>query len=219
MTSDRPIASLGSLAARLMALDHCLLLARHGQTEWNLQDRMTTDTDVPLSALGEGQARGLGEALRGAVFDGVWVSPLKRAGATAELALGAAAAGGGAVTIDARLTEPSAGPFEGIAFADLRHGPDGALRAAFARYADERSPVYPDGAEPVPAAAARARDFLDAIAATPGRHLAVSHGALIRIMVCALVGLDPLRFRRLHIGNCRAALLGFDPEQLVGLNL
>jgi broad specificity phosphatase PhoE len=54
------------------------------------------------------------------------------------------------------------------------------------------------------------------------RHLAVSHGAFIRILLCVFLGSDPRLYRRLKVDNCHAALLKFYPEpphQLVGLNL
>lgn len=217
--SDR--SDRGRLAAPVMALEHCLLLVRHGQTQLNAEHRLATHTDVPLTRTGLEQAARLADSLAGAAFDRAYSSPLQRAAATAEVALDRARTASACI-LDTRLAEPSAGPFEGMRFADLEHGRDLALTSAYARYVDEADPVFPSGAEPLERSTARARGFLDEIEATPGRYFAASHGAMIRLLISDFLGLDPRRYTRLKLDNCHAALLKFYPEpphQLVGLNL
>ena len=68
-----------------------LVLLRHGQTAWSVSGQHTGRTDLPLTNVGEQQARDAGERLRLAFPDGfaptnVFVSPLSRARLTAELA-------------------------------------------------------------------------------------------------------------------------------------
>src|SRR5437773_1390646 len=46
-----------------------LLLLRHGQSQWNLENRFTGWIDVPLSPRGEAEARAAGEKLRGRRYD------------------------------------------------------------------------------------------------------------------------------------------------------
>lgn len=60
---------------------HKLILLRHGQSEWNLQNRFTGWTDVDLSEQGKKEARNAGKLLRegGYEFDLVYTSLLKRA--------------------------------------------------------------------------------------------------------------------------------------------
>ncbi len=65
-----------------------LVILRHGQTEYNKQHLMTGKRDVPLTAVGEDQARTAGKLLDGFVFDHVFSSNLSRAFNTAALALG-----------------------------------------------------------------------------------------------------------------------------------
>jgi probable phosphoglycerate mutase len=103
-----------------MALEHCLLIVRHGQTQWNLEDRMASHTDVPLTPVGLAQADLLVDSLTGAA-DRAWALPMKRALLTARTALRHATINR-EVTADPRLLEPSAGPFEGVTFAELAHG-------------------------------------------------------------------------------------------------
>ncbi|MBI1340714.1 2,3-diphosphoglycerate-dependent phosphoglycerate mutase [bacterium] len=66
-----------------------LALVRHGQSEWNLQDRFTGWWDVDLTAQGEIEARNAGVLLKetGAAFDCAYASVLKRAIRTLWLAL------------------------------------------------------------------------------------------------------------------------------------
>src|SRR4051794_6242187 len=61
-------------------------LARHGETEWTITGQHTGRTDVPLTGRGEQNSRSLGERLRGTEFERVFVSPLRRARRTCELA-------------------------------------------------------------------------------------------------------------------------------------
>ena len=60
---------------------HKLVLLRHGQSDWNLENRFTGWTDVDLSATGIEEARGAGQVLldRGFTFDVAYTSVLKRA--------------------------------------------------------------------------------------------------------------------------------------------
>ena len=58
-----------------------LVLVRHGQSTWNLENRFTGWTDVDLTDLGREEARGAGKLLRedGYDFDIAYTSVLKRA--------------------------------------------------------------------------------------------------------------------------------------------
>ena len=60
---------------------HTLVLVRHGESTWNLDNRFTGWTDVPLTATGVAQARQAGQLLReaGFEFDLAYTSVLKRA--------------------------------------------------------------------------------------------------------------------------------------------
>ncbi len=56
-----------------------LVLLRHGESQWNLENRFTGWVDVPLSPKGEQEARAAGEKLNGFRFDRAYTSVLKRA--------------------------------------------------------------------------------------------------------------------------------------------
>ena len=69
-----------------------LVLLRHGQSQWNLENRFTGWVDVDLTAEGEAQARRGGELMgeAGLAFDRAYASVLTRAIRTGEIALQAA---------------------------------------------------------------------------------------------------------------------------------
>jgi 2,3-bisphosphoglycerate-dependent phosphoglycerate mutase len=56
-----------------------LVLVRHGQSQWNLDNRFTGWVDVPLTETGEKEARRAGEHLKGIKFNQAFTSVLQRA--------------------------------------------------------------------------------------------------------------------------------------------
>ena len=103
-----------------------LVLLRHGQSQWNLENRFTGWVDVDLSPQGEAEARHGGELIKasGTTFDRAYTSVLKRAIRTAELALGAAGQSRVPLTKDWRLNERHYGGLTGLNKAETaaKHG-------------------------------------------------------------------------------------------------
>lgn len=64
-----------------------LILLRHGESQWNLENRFTGWVDVPLSAKGVEEARQAGEKLRGFIFNRAFSSVLTRANDTLRIVL------------------------------------------------------------------------------------------------------------------------------------
>jgi 2,3-bisphosphoglycerate-dependent phosphoglycerate mutase len=73
-------------------MSNILVLLRHGQSQWNLENRFTGFHDVDLTAQGEEEAKAAGEQLKkaGLTFDHVFTSTQLRANRTAKIALEAA---------------------------------------------------------------------------------------------------------------------------------
>src|SRR4051794_21856846 len=91
-----------------------LVLVRHGATEWSVDGRHTSYTDLPLTADGERQAQALAAALSGRYFAAVLCSPRQRARHTADLA------GLKVTDITEDLAEWNYGEYEGITTASIR---------------------------------------------------------------------------------------------------
>jgi broad specificity phosphatase PhoE len=198
--------------------DRRLVLVRHGATVWNAEGRFTSRTDVELSPAGVEQAEAAGRALAGIAIDRVVCSPLRRARATGER-IAAALPAAPPVTIDERLREIDAGPFEGLTGAEIEAGP---MAAEFHRWRSETDPVWPDGTETYGSAVARARSFFDDVRGLPGTTLAATHGSLARVLVTAVIlGGDPGLHRRMWLDHCHCVVVALDesPPRLMALNV
>ena len=92
-----------------------LVLIRHGQSEYNLQNRFAGWIDTPLTAEGINQALAAGDLLKNIHFmpAEVWASPLDRARKTAGHILSKLGIAESIVQIDARLVERSYGGLSG----------------------------------------------------------------------------------------------------------
>jgi len=64
-----------------------MILLRHGESQWNLENRFTGWVDVPLSAKGTEEAKAAAEKLKGYTFDRAFTSVLKRANDTLNIVL------------------------------------------------------------------------------------------------------------------------------------
>ena len=92
-----------------------LFIARHGQTQWNVENKICGRTDVPLTALGQEQAKALAENARGLKLDRIIASPLLRAKQTAAAV---AEVCGLPVEYDDRLMEQEYGIYEAKSTSD-----------------------------------------------------------------------------------------------------
>lgn len=105
-----------------------LILLRHGQSQWNLENRFTGWVDVDLTAEGEAQGRQSGELIAAAGFEpaAMFTSVLKRAKRTGALALDAAGLKDVPVVEDWRLNERHYGGLTGLDKAETTtlHGED-----------------------------------------------------------------------------------------------
>ncbi len=105
-----------------------LILLRHGQSQWNLENRFTGWVDVDLTAEGEAQARRGGALIAETGFKPavMFTSVLTRAKRTGALALQAAGLTGVPVVEDWRLNERHYGGLTGLDKAEtaLKHGED-----------------------------------------------------------------------------------------------
>jgi broad specificity phosphatase PhoE len=163
-----------------------VLLVRHGETPWNAEGRYQGQTDIPLSEVGEEQARKLGARLAGVPTTRAVASPLSRARRTAEFALGTGRAS--MLTTDAGLQEIHHGDWEGKLAHEIAAG-DGARFAAW-RSAPES--VLMPGGESLDHVIDRAWPSLQRACAGLGDAdvlLVVAHDAVNRVLLCRVLGI------------------------------
>jgi alpha-ribazole phosphatase len=177
-----------------------ILLARHGETDWNRDGRWQGHSNTSLNARGREQARELADELNEEI-DVVYSSDLARARETAEIVAGRL---GLDVRLDPRLRERGFGSWEGLTRSEIEERDAEALT----RWRDGNGHGA-DDAEPYDAFAERMRGFLeDVLARHPGeRVLVIAHGGSIRVIHALATGLDYVRDRGLipPVANCAVA--------------
>ncbi|MDQ4019585.1 MAG: histidine phosphatase family protein [Actinomycetota bacterium] len=168
-----------------------ILLARHGETDWNAERRWQGHTDRPLNERGWAQARALAERLDATRLEAIYSSDLQRAHDTA--ALVADRQGVELLTMP-ELREVDVGTWAGLTKADVeREHPEAfeRWRAGYAAWEDGET--YEQMSERVGAAVLRIAD-----AHPDAPVLIVSHGGCIRAIHAAALGLDVHTYRRLR---------------------
>jgi 2,3-bisphosphoglycerate-dependent phosphoglycerate mutase len=186
-----------------------ILLARHGETDWNREGRFQGHADPPLNETGRAQAAELAAELEGVELAAVYSSPLRRALETA--AVVAAVHGFEPVTVDA-LREVDVGSWQGLTRAEI----EARCPEQFARWLDydkgwQDGESYEEMGRRVVAA------LLELAADHEGeRILAVTHGGPIRAAFAFADGTSHAEARRLGptIGNVFLAEFAVEGEAL-----
>jgi probable phosphoglycerate mutase len=168
-----------------------LYLVRHGQTDLSLANRFCGDIDPPLNATGLAMAEALAARYGGEPWAAIYASPRLR---TRQTAAPTAARAALEVRIEEGLREISYGEWEGRAESEVEERD----AARFHAWAAHPGQVAPPGGETGQQIAARAVAAIEAIRArhADGRVLVVSHKATLRVLLCALLGIDVDQFRR-----------------------
>jgi probable phosphoglycerate mutase len=175
-----------------------IVLARHGETDWNRERRFQGHADMPLNEVGRAQAAALAAQLEGEPFSSVYTSPLRRAAETAEIV---AARLGVGVRPHPALKEVDVGSWSGLSEQEVEaRYPEG-----YARWLENRAAGWHDG-ETYEELAARVVAGLHEIAREHADEhvLAVTHGGPIRSARAVALGLsgDEIHRRMAPLVNC-----------------
>jgi 2,3-bisphosphoglycerate-dependent phosphoglycerate mutase len=96
-----------------------LILLRHGESQWNLENRFTGWVDIPLSPKGEKEANQAGEKLKGYKFAKGYTSVLRRAIDTMDIVLKIIGQSNLPLERDKALNERHYGALQGLNKADI----------------------------------------------------------------------------------------------------
>ncbi|MFE3796580.1 acid phosphatase [Nocardia tengchongensis] len=175
-----------------------LIVLRHGETAWSAARRHTGRTDIPLTEIGEAQARSAGTLLRGLDLSNPLVlsSPRQRALRTAELA------GLTGVIVDDDLVEWDYGEYEGLTTPEIQR----------------MSPGWTiwTGAVPEGESAEHVRKRADHVLATVIPELAtrdvvlVGHGHFSRALISRWAEFEVVEGRRFFLSTAAVTVLGHD---------
>ncbi len=169
-------------------------LARHGQTESNLEGRYAGYSREPITDAGRTQMRALASRLAHCGVAEIWTSEVPRACESADVVgrvLGAP------IRTDARLNEMQLGPWEGMTEEEVARQ----FPSAHAVWCELPDRLVLDGRETLAAVATRIDAAVRDAAHQPHPVLLVSHVAPIRVAVLTALGLPLNQYKRLHMGN------------------
>ncbi|MFF9347786.1 histidine phosphatase family protein [Streptomyces sp. NPDC014734] len=180
-----------------------LILIRHGETEWSRSGRHTSYTDLPLTALGELQARALAPLLADRRIALTLVSPSVRARRTAELA------GLTAPRVTPELREWDYGGYEGVTTDEIhRTRPDWNL------WTDGVTPGSGTHPGETPGEVGARADRVLAEAAEAARRdtdrdvALVAHSHFLRVLTARYLGLTPAEGTLFQLATGAVSRLG-----------
>jgi broad specificity phosphatase PhoE len=168
-----------------------ILLARHGESDWNRTKQWQGFADRPLTELGRQQARELAERLRETELEAVYSSDLQRARETAEIV---AKTKGLRVESTPDLREVDVGSWSGLTRAEAEQRfPDGYARWLNGGEGWDDGETYGQMGERVVRAVHRIAETHQG-----ERVLLVAHGGSIRAVHAAALGVDVHTYRRIQ---------------------
>ena len=167
-----------------------LFLIRHGQTDFSRENRFCGAIDPPLNDVGLRMADAFAAAYAHLEWNAIYTSPRQRARQTADALARRVTT---RVTADDGLAEIAYGEWEGMRHDEVQ----AKWPEAYAYWSADVASRGTPGGETAFGVASRAAPVLERVRMKypDGRVLVVSHKATIRIMVCALLGMDVRLFR------------------------
>jgi len=176
-----------------------VVLVRHGETEWSLQYRHTSHTDLPLTEHGRQAAASLRPLLASRQFALVLTSPRQRARETAALA------GFSNAEVCDDLQEWDYGDDEGRTTAEIREE-----RPGWSVWTDG-----PKNGETITHVAARADRVIDRTLRAGGDVLVFAHAHIMRVLTARWLTLEPELGKRFLLRTAAPSRLGWEHDYRV----
>jgi 2,3-bisphosphoglycerate-dependent phosphoglycerate mutase len=194
-----------------------LVLIRHGESQWNLENRFTGWTDVPLTPKGEEEARHGGEEIKaaGISFDLAFTSVLERATRTLDIVLDVLGQSSIPVVRDEALNERHYGDLQGLNKAETAQ-----------KFGDEQVHIWrrsydvpPPNGESLKDTAARTLPYFEATIVPElraGKNVLISaHGNSLRSIVMQLEELTPSEILQVNLGTGVPFFYDVEPDGAV----
>ena len=189
-----------------------LVLIRHGQSQWNLENRFTGWVDVPITPLGAVEAHRAATELKGIRFDLAFTSKLKRAQETLAIILKDISQTAIPVIEAEALNERHYGDLQGLNKAEVAKKYGDAQVHIWRRSFDVRPPGT--AGESLKDTAARTLPYFQSAILPEARAgkktLVVAHGNSLRAILMDLDRLTPDQIMTVNIDTCRPILYEID---------
>ncbi|MEW6378325.1 MAG: histidine phosphatase family protein [bacterium] len=198
-----------------------ILVIRHGETSWNKEKIFRGRVDISLSETGRQQVSLLGRRLRGQPIQGIYTSPLKRAVETA-LAVQGEQSESPPIMQEDMLIDIDYGSWEKKGHIQVQQEyPD-----LYQEWLEAPHMVHiPDG-ESLSSVRQRVETFLDRLIIQHDQTenqaplVLVSHRVVIKMLFCAVLGLDNSHFWQIRQDTAALSMLDYQSGKfiLTGLN-
>jgi probable phosphoglycerate mutase len=191
-----------------------IYIVRHGETDWNLQEKMMGVTDIPLNKRGEKQAEAIAQDLKDIPIDIIYSSPLSRTIRTATIINKHHHL---PIIETPDLREREFGELEGIHYKEIQSYHAGLMFSETWNYPDYRPP----GGESANDVYTRVLKFIEYILRkNKGKSiLLVSHGVTIRILIAALLGNPPKYLNDIRFKNASLAVIEVSDDKKTTLHI
>jgi probable phosphoglycerate mutase len=186
-----------------------IILARHGETKWNVEEVFRGRTDVELNQTGIKQAELLAKYLSKHKIDAIYSSPLKRAVKTAEIIAGYH---GLDIEVAPGLIDFDCGDWHGL----LRQEVQDKYKELYDLWVNHPDKVKIPGGESLNDVGERAISVLDdVIAKHGGTVILVAHRVVNKVLICALLGLDNSHFWNIRQDICGITTFVYENGQFI----
>ena len=186
-----------------------LILARHGETEWNVEEVFRGRIDIGLNETGAKQAELLAEYLSSVKIDAVYSSPLKRALNTAEVI---ARYHKLEVKIAPGLIDCDFGKWQGLHLQEVKDR----YKELYTEWVNSPHLVKIPGGESLSEVRERALKVVDEVVAKhEGTIILVSHRVVNKVLICALLGLDNSHFWNIRQDVCGTTIFIYENGRFI----
>ena len=189
-----------------------IILARHGETDWNAKEIFRGRIDVELNEAGIREAELLAEYLSYMTIAAVYSSPLKRALQTAEVI---ARHHDVKVEVSPQLIDLDYGEWQGLSHDEVkdRYG------QLYAEWVNNPQLVKMPSGESLEDVSKRAISLMEDITAkAEGAIVLVSHRVIHKVLICALLALDISYFWNIRIDTAGISVFAYEDDRLVLTN-
>ncbi len=186
-----------------------LILARHGETEWNVEEVFRGRIDVELNETGLKQAELLGEYLSKFRVEKVYSSPLKRALRTAQAIADYQRL---EVEVAPALIDFDFGQWQGLSVGEVKTK----YEALYQQWLGDPEKVKIPGGESLDEVKKRAMGLVSSILDKgEGSVVLVAHRVVNKVLICALLGLDNSHFWSIRQDTCGITTFTYQNGRLV----
>jgi broad specificity phosphatase PhoE len=186
-----------------------LILARHGETLWNVEKVFRGRADVGLDKVGIRQAELLGKYLSNWELEAIYSSPVKRALDTANIVARHRKV---AVRIAEGLIDFDYGQWQSLPEQEVKR----LYPALLNEWHNNPHKVRIPGGESLEDVGRRAVEVVnDVLARHQGNVLLVSHRVVIKVLICYLLGLDNSHFQNINQDVCGITIFDYADGRFV----